>query len=184
MNILIWSPGCCLIYAGDSFQFSTKSEIILNVALITVINCLGGCLTFLLGYIKKHARQRRKQCILWGGGMIFVISNFICNGVGHRQHFCLKLNPTSLQLSQALDQKMSPFLKCPLALRKVKCASDASDCYEEAERPRKLHLLILFILILLGCFLTSVKNGNYVQPDSAQPPRRAAPPLLPLWTNF
>ena len=96
-----------------------------------------------------------------GGGMIFVISNFICNGVGHRQNFSLKLNPKSHHLTQALDRKMSR----PLALRKVKCASDASDCYEEAERPRKLPLLLLFILILLGSFLTSVKSEGYVLTD-------------------
>jgi len=87
--------------------------ILLYSSWIKDLTVSGAAWPFCLVIFRSMPGRGANSVFYGGGGMIFIISNFICNRVRHRQNFSLKLNPTSHHLTQALDRKMSPFLKCP-----------------------------------------------------------------------
>ena len=112
--------------------------ILLYSSWIKDLTVSGTAWPFCLVILRSMPGRGANSVFYGGGGMIFIISNFICNRVRHRQNFSLKLNPTSHHLTQALDRKMSPFLKCPGPLqwrgREAKETSFTSSLHPHSPR--------------------------------------------------
>ena len=87
IDIFIQILGSAIFSACYTAKFDTSTRGLLAVLLNLSMGCLSGALPFLLGYMKKHARE----------------------------------------------------------------------CFEQAEGPRKRNILILFIFVLLGLFLVTVR---------------------------
>ena len=96
MTFMITSLGCTIFNGGYYIHYDPSTKGALTMLLTTSMGCLSGSLPFLLGYIKKHARDCFEEPDRPRKMLILLLFSFIILGLVLQAVRLYSRNPLTL----------------------------------------------------------------------------------------